>query len=235
MMDELPKTSGPQFRADPLQEQPAVRMTIVGGRPPGSGQGLGSIPRGIEVLVRKATVDGEFRAALLAERAAAAARIGLELEPSEAWMLKAVPQSQLEAVIDRTRVPLEHRRAFLGNVAAAMLAALGVASGGCSDRSPPPTTGIAPDLPPAPESQPAGPAEPAAQNVPGGNGPGGYGMSDADDSSGMTGIRPDLRKGPPPPGASPAGIAPDLPPPNAPALPPPPAVPGGTGIRPGVS
>jgi len=37
-------------------EQPAVRTTIVGGRPPGSGKGIGSVPRGIEVLVKKTAV-----------------------------------------------------------------------------------------------------------------------------------------------------------------------------------
>jgi hypothetical protein len=40
----------PQFRADRPREQEAVRMTIVGGRPSGSGQPVGDIPRGIEVL-----------------------------------------------------------------------------------------------------------------------------------------------------------------------------------------
>ena len=34
-------------------EQPAVVTTIVGGRPPSAGQPIGTVPRGIEVLVRK--------------------------------------------------------------------------------------------------------------------------------------------------------------------------------------
>jgi len=224
-MNELPETSGPQFRADSPKEQPAVRMTIVGGRPPGSGRGIGSIPRGIEVLVRKAAVDPEFRNALLAERAAAAARIGLALAPAEELMLKAVPEGQLEAVIDRTRVPLEHRRAFLGNVAAAMLAALGVAGGGCSSDQPPPApAGIAPDMPPPTDGRPD---SPEAQDMLRGYDTGGYGKSGAKDESGMTGIRPDVPPGPPP-GSMPAGIAPDLPP-KTPGMP---EAPGGTGIRP---
>ncbi|MCP4231568.1 MAG: hypothetical protein GY771_15670, partial [bacterium] len=41
-------------------EREAVRTTIVGGRPPGSGKSNGSIPRGIEVLVKKASVDAVF-------------------------------------------------------------------------------------------------------------------------------------------------------------------------------
>ncbi len=62
-------------------EQPAVRTTIVGSRPPGPGKGIGEIPRGIEVLVKKASVDRVFRAKLLTERASAAGDIGLELMP----------------------------------------------------------------------------------------------------------------------------------------------------------
>ena len=99
--------------------------TIVGGRPPGSGQPVGEIPRGIEVLVKKAAVDAEFKALLLSRRAAAAEAIGLTLQPAEAAMLAVAPAEQLEAIIARTSVPQEHRRAFLGWAAAAMLAALG--------------------------------------------------------------------------------------------------------------
>jgi TonB family protein len=37
-------------------EQPAARTAIVGGHLPGSGKGVGSVPRGIKVLVKKAVV-----------------------------------------------------------------------------------------------------------------------------------------------------------------------------------
>lgn len=84
-----------------------------------------SIPLGVEVLVKKAAVDPAFRALLLERRAEAAAEIALGLQPAEAAMLAAVPRAQLEAIIDQTTVPQEHRRAFLGKAAAAMLAALG--------------------------------------------------------------------------------------------------------------
>jgi|GEM_PF-1218437 len=43
-------------RSGYLSEQPAVRTTIVGERPPGPGKGVGSVPRGIKVLVKKAAV-----------------------------------------------------------------------------------------------------------------------------------------------------------------------------------
>ena len=83
------------------------------------------IPKGIEVLVKKASVDPAFKALLLERRAGAAQEIGLELDAAETMMLAAVPAGQLEAIIARTDVPQEHRRAFLGHAAAAMLAAVG--------------------------------------------------------------------------------------------------------------
>jgi acyl carrier protein len=84
------------------------------------------IPQGIEVLVKKASVDPAFRALLLERPEAAVAEIGLALGPAEAMMLRSVPREQLAAVIARTSVPEEHRRAFLGQAAAAMLGALGM-------------------------------------------------------------------------------------------------------------
>ncbi len=150
--------SGPQFRSDRPAEQEAVRTTIVGGRPPGSGQKVGPIPRGIEILLRKASVDPAFKELLLANRGGAAEPIGLKLEPGEALMLAAAPAAQLEAVIARTSVPQEHRRAFLGQAAGVMLAALGMmtpAVCGCggevkgSRPDPLPPGGSRPDRPPA--------------------------------------------------------------------------------------
>ena len=83
------------------QECEAVRTTIVGGRPPGSGQALGAIPKGIEVLVKKASVDAAFRDQLLAKRGEAAAEIGLTLTDSEAMMLKVIPEAHLLAIVGR--------------------------------------------------------------------------------------------------------------------------------------
>jgi len=127
------------------QEQPAVKTTIVGGRPPGPGKAVGEIPRGIEVLVKKASVDADFKSLLLEKRAEAARDIGLELTPAEAMMLDAVPAAQLEAIIATTSVSPISRAAFLGKAAAVMLAALGAemtASAGLVA-----TRGIAPDYP----------------------------------------------------------------------------------------
>jgi acyl carrier protein len=88
------------------------------------------VPRGIEVLVKKASVDSAFKAAFLDHPAAAAKEIDLQLTPAEVGLLAATPREQLELVIDRAEVPLADRRAFLGRAAAAMLAALGVVAGG---------------------------------------------------------------------------------------------------------
>ena len=147
-MDTNGKLTGPQLMADRPAEQPAARTTIVGGRPPGSGQPLGDIPRGIEVLVKKAAVDPEFKDLLLAQRAAAAEAIGMGLSPAEKAILAAVSTEQLERIIAQTIVPEAHRRAFLGKAAAAMLAALGAMTAGLPGaESPPPTRGISPDRP----------------------------------------------------------------------------------------
>jgi hypothetical protein len=83
------------------------------------------IPRGIEVLVKKAAVDPAFRELLMAKRAAAADEIGLVLEPAEAAMLTAIPGEQLESIIANTHVEPRIRWAFIGTIAAVMLVAVG--------------------------------------------------------------------------------------------------------------
>lgn len=118
------------------EEQEAVRTTIVGGRPPGSGKSMGQVPRGIEVLLKKAAVDPDFRALLLEKRSAAAAEIGLGVTPAEKMMLDLAARSQLEGLIAGTRVDARIAPAFLGKAAAVMLAALGVVSlNGCGDEA----------------------------------------------------------------------------------------------------
>jgi len=113
-------------------EPEAVRTTIVGGRPPGGGKGVGDVPRGVEVLVKKAAVDPTFKKILLEKRADAAEAIALKLEPAEAAMLDAVPLPQLEATVANTKVSPKLRPAFLGYAAGAMLAALTAGVTGCT-------------------------------------------------------------------------------------------------------
>ena len=149
------------------REQEAVYTTIVGGRPPGCGTDVGDVPRGIEVLVKKAAVDAEFKALLLEARAGAAEAIALDLTPAEAAMLGAIPAAQLEAIISSTKVDEKTRPALLGKAAAVMIAALGVGASGCG-RRPPAPAGIPPDRVPKVEPKPeeGDPAAPA-----GGEGP----------------------------------------------------------------
>ncbi len=119
----------------------------------------GAVPRGIEVLVKKAAVDAEFKALLLDRRAGTATEIGLALEPSEAAMLAAIPASQLEAIIEGTKVDEKARPAFLGRAAAVMIAALGVSAAGCDLLYVSETRGIQPDRPPNTTPAPAEEAE----------------------------------------------------------------------------
>ena len=102
----------------------APKRTIVGGRPRGRAAGYGGIPRGIEVLTKKASVDPAFCQALLEQRSEAARLIELELTPVEVAMLDVIPEAQLKRIIEQTKVPDPQRRAFLGQVAAAMLSAI---------------------------------------------------------------------------------------------------------------
>ena len=102
-------------------------------------------PRGIEVLLKKAAVDTEFRELLVDDPNQAAAAIELELEPVESAMLQSFPKEQLAAIIDQTEVPEPHRRTFLGTAAAAMLAVL-VGSQTAVAQTPT-SWGINPDMP----------------------------------------------------------------------------------------
>jgi hypothetical protein len=131
------------------EEQEAVFTTIVGGRPPGSGTRVGAIPRGVEVLLKKASVDPEFRELLLERRAEAARTIDLELTDAEREMLAHIPTEQLEQIIRNTKVKPEHRSVFLGTAGKLMVAAV-IGAGVVSLMVPTlghtvATTGISPD------------------------------------------------------------------------------------------
>jgi len=222
-MSQEHEPTTPQFRADRPEELEAVRTTIVGGRPPGSGKKLGDVPRGIEVLIKKAAVDADFKTLLLEKREAAADAIGLKLDPAEVLMLKAAPAVQLETVIAQTDVPNEHRRAFLGHAAAAMLAAIGVTAYGCdsggADKGVRPdepgkkTEGIRPDRPTKPQGEtgsrperpdPKEPPDPVDESV-GTTEP--EGEIIVDPPTPTKGIRPDT-----PPEPVSLGVRPDRPP-----------------------
>jgi hypothetical protein len=109
----------------------SVKPTIVGGQPSDHKSRAGGVPRGMEALIKKAAVDPEFRQMLLEKRADAASEIDLELTDVEAGMLNSIPHAQTEQIVDKTTVPKEHRRVFLGKVGAAMLAVLGLELTAC--------------------------------------------------------------------------------------------------------
>ena len=58
--------------------------TIVGGRPAGKSSHGGSIPRGMEILLKRAAIDEEFRQRLLEERSGVA---HLQLRTDRDWVL----------------------------------------------------------------------------------------------------------------------------------------------------
>ena len=88
-----------------------------------SKQHIAGIPLGVEVLVKKASVDPEFRQLLLEKRGEAAGEIGLELTEAERKMLSSIPVEQLEKIIDNTKVKTEHRSIFRGKAVKLMLGA----------------------------------------------------------------------------------------------------------------
>ena len=147
-------------------EPESVRTTIVGARPPAVPAGTGRIPRGIEVLLKKASVDAEFRELLLARRSAAAGEIQLQLDPAEKMMLDSIPAEHLQSAIASAKVTAKQRIAFLGKAAVVMLAALGISTSiACKPAA---TDGIRPDRPPQeqpekPEPAPKDNGEPKAQ------------------------------------------------------------------------
>ncbi len=110
------------------------------------------IPRGIEVLLKKAAVDCEFRQLLLELRGGAATAIELQLTPAETAMLEAIPAAQLAQLISQTVVPTEQRRVFLGRVAAAMLAVVGASLAGCTRVE---SAGARPERPGSSDAPPA--------------------------------------------------------------------------------
>jgi hypothetical protein len=140
-------------KPDSPEEAEAVRTTIVGGQPPREGRSLGDVPRGVEVLIKKAAVDPAFKKMLLEKRARAAEAISLTLSPAEEAMLEAVPEAQLRAIVANTKVSPGLRPAFLGYAAGAMLAALTAkAYGDEANVWENVTIGISPDIPPELES-----------------------------------------------------------------------------------
>ena len=124
--------------------------TIVGGRS-ADNRPMGNSPRGIEILLKKASVDREFAKVLLQSPEEAARLISLDLQDSERRILLNTPRSTLETMIRNTTVKRHQLSAFKSLSASLMLAAvLAVGSAGCDcDDSGPQTLGTTAYDPPA--------------------------------------------------------------------------------------
>ena len=85
---------------------------------------MAEIPRGIQVLLRKASRDAEFRALLLERRAGAAAGAGVALRRVEIAILEDISREQLETLIDDAKglSPAPDRRKTAAVVAFLVLA-----------------------------------------------------------------------------------------------------------------
>lgn len=95
--------------------------TIVGGRS-AEYHDRNNFPRGIEILLKKAKVDIQFKTLLLKNPLAAAKSIDLNLKENEKKILENTPKSILETMIQNTFVPKHHVKTFLTAKTAAMLA-----------------------------------------------------------------------------------------------------------------
>lgn len=95
--------------------------TIVGGRPAGASGNKPGIPRAMELLIKRAAIDADFRHRLLSERASLADQLAIPLDASERAMLSSIPEKQLSAIISGTRVPESQKGLLLGSPATMLL------------------------------------------------------------------------------------------------------------------
>ena len=98
--------------------------TIVGGRPQAPRSMRSDIPRGLEILVKRAAIDTSFRAELLKRREKIAEELKIPLDASEIAMLACIPSEHLEKMIQATEVPPAQHKLLAKGTAAAMLALL---------------------------------------------------------------------------------------------------------------
>ena len=109
--------------------------TIVGGRS-ADNKPTGNSPRGIEILLKKASVDEDFAKVLLESPEEAARLISLDLQDSERRILVNTPRGTLQTMIRHTTVKRHQLSAFKTLSASLMLAAiLAMGSTGCQCES----------------------------------------------------------------------------------------------------
>jgi hypothetical protein len=107
---------------------PSPRTTIVGGRPPESGDGLPPVPTGIQRLLRLAAVDDDFADELVRRPLEVARTAGVPLTRSEAAILASIPAQQIVAMAAQLPAPPPRRREFLRQTAATAVVLLGGAA-----------------------------------------------------------------------------------------------------------
>ncbi len=125
-------------------------LTIVGGQPDEKRPKRQiDLPVGLEKLLYLAAQDKTVKADLLADRQDTIDRLGIRLRPSEAVTLQSVPNSALEAMIDRIRPENPKKRKIMRLVAATVTTlAAGTAVISCDEDGRNPTAnagGINPD------------------------------------------------------------------------------------------
>lgn len=96
--------------------------TIVGGRPQANKSKRTDIPRGLELLIKRAAIDEAFKNELLQKRDKLVDEMHIPLDPSEKAMLSCVPVEHLEKMIMATVVPPSQRKVIAAGSAAAMIA-----------------------------------------------------------------------------------------------------------------
>ncbi len=196
---------------------PSPRTTIVGGRPPEKDAQLPPVPTGIQRLLRLASIDPAFRRELVARRGEVAEAAQVPLSPSEAAILKALPDQHLEDMAAKMPPPSQGRRDFLRQTAATAVvllggAALSEAVSGCDkpptdpapsrpeQTNPSAVAGVSPDMPP--ES-----AEDAGTDTPS--------RPDDNEMQPEGGAAPDLPPPRPETSIKTRGVSHDVPPPRA--------------------
>lgn len=80
------------------------------------------IPRGLELLIKRASIDGDFRKDLLQKRVGLLEELNINLDETEKSMLACVPEEHLARMIDATEVPSAQRKALSTGSVAAMIA-----------------------------------------------------------------------------------------------------------------
>lgn len=128
--------------------------TIVGPRPPSSGNKKISVPNGIEQALTLAAINPQWRSRILANAPQAVQDAGIHLTESEKAIVQSLPPTVLEKMIGSftPKVPSTLNSILAAGVASAAL----LATSSCGHEKGPPTTGIRPDLPPPQNTQSAG-------------------------------------------------------------------------------